>query len=147
VERIDLLSRHLGYDPENICILAPSGDDVKLVLGRLAESGHSAIDIRDRNFDFANEGKVRVSTFHSAKGLDFPVILMFLYRPPYTGAGFDDTTQGRMMRNLIYVAATRAMDQLCVFTLAEPSAAAIRDLVECFGESDGAKLAISGAAR
>lgn len=105
---------------------------------RLAESGHAAEDIREKNFDFACPGSLRVSTFHSSKGLDFPVILMLLYRTHYTGSSFDDAVHDRMTRNLIYVAATRAMDQLCVFTLEDPSSAAIGDLVGCFGDKAGA---------
>jgi hypothetical protein len=136
-ERVELLTRRLGYDPENICVLAPSADDVQLLIVRLAESGHTAEDIREKNFDFARPGSLRVSTFHSSKGLDFPVILMLLCRPPYTGSGFDDAVHDRMTRNLIYVAATRAMDQLCVFTLEDPSSAAIGDLVGCFGDGAG----------
>jgi hypothetical protein len=115
------------------------GATVELDLGQPTRLDHiiTAEDIREKNFDFARPGSLRVSTFHSSKGLDFPVILMLLYRPPYTGSGFDDAVHDRMTCNLIYVAAIRAMDQLCVFTLEDPSSAAIGDLVGCFGDGAG----------
>jgi hypothetical protein len=41
----------------------------------------------------------------------------------------------RMARNLIYVAVSRAMDNLNVFTLEDPKEQPIRDLVEAVGEA------------
>ena len=136
VGRVDLLVRRLGYAPENIAVLVPQGDDVELVRKRLVTAGYEAADIRERDFDFAKGGALRLSTLHSAKGLDFPVVLLFLYRPPYFGSGYDEATTELMIRNLVYVAMTRAMDQFAAFTLEEPKSPAIKDLVGCFGEGD-----------
>lgn len=136
--RVDLLVRRLGYSPESIAVLVPLGDDVALVRGRLEEAGYASSDIRDRSFEFAGEGGVRVSTLHSSKGLDFPVVLLFLYRAPYFGAAFDEASTELMTRNLVYVAMTRAMDQLAVFALESPSSAAIKDLAASFASVGGA---------
>jgi hypothetical protein len=126
--RVDLFVRRLGYDPENICVLVPLADDIPFVQERLKALGYLSADIRAYEFDFASPQAVRVSTFHSAKGLDFPVVFLFLYRRPYAGSGFDDEMLDTITRNLIYVAMTRAMDSLSVFTLADPKSEAIKDL-------------------
>ena len=74
-------------------------------------------------------------TLHSSKGLDFPVVLLYLPSlPPRTE--YDGKTGETLVRNLIYVAMTRAMDNLNVFTLEgahdsqeeEP----LQDLVQAF---------------
>ena len=67
---------------------------------------------------------------HSSKGLDFPIVLLFLYKEPFTGFYYDDETRHKMTRNLIYVAMTRAMDHLNVFTLDKKNKPTIDDLVE-----------------
>ena len=45
-----------------------------------------------------------------------------------------------MTRNLVYVAMTRAMDQLSVFALEKPSSGVIQELLLKFDEYSGAKL-------
>lgn len=86
----------------------------------------------DQPFDFNETGSILISTLHSAKELDFPVVFLFLYRPPYFDSAYDAETSERMTRSLVYVSATRAMDQLDVFALNVPSSPAIADLVKAF---------------
>jgi ATP-dependent exoDNAse (exonuclease V) alpha subunit len=43
-------------------------------------------------------------------------------------SNFDEQQSMKMQRSLIYVAMTRAMDMLNVFTLAEPTSPVIKDL-------------------
>jgi hypothetical protein len=137
VRRVHLFTTTLGYEPQNIGILVPSNEDIPAIRERLASIGLSLANIRDQDFSFDSTGSVRVSTLHSAKGLDFPVVLLFLDKPPYFGAGYDDESVERMGANIVYVAMTRAMDHLNVFTLEEPGCAAIDRLVDAFKESSG----------
>ncbi|PKL24601.1 MAG: hypothetical protein CVV47_09185 [Spirochaetae bacterium HGW-Spirochaetae-3] len=76
----------------------------------------------------------RVSTLHSAKGLDFPVVLLFLDRAPFFGTGYDDESIERMSANLVYVAMTKAMDRLDVFTLENQESVAIVNVARVFAE-------------
>ncbi|HUX40527.1 MAG TPA: UvrD-helicase domain-containing protein [Rectinemataceae bacterium] len=145
VARVKFFIETLNYDPENICIIYPSKDDAELIKKRLEAEDIAAVGIRDKGFSFENEGQVRMTTFLSAKGLDFPVVLPFLYRQPWFGPGYDEASVDRMTRNLIYVGATRAMDHLNVFALEHPSSKAIADFVAAFGESDPARDLAEGA--
>lgn len=99
---------------------------------RLAPLGPSMANIKDSDFSFDSEGAVRFSTLHSAKGLDFPVVLLYLDKPHYFGSGYDDESVDRMAANLVYVALTRAMDHLNVFMLTAPECQAFRNLESVF---------------
>jgi superfamily I DNA/RNA helicase len=106
----------LGYDPENIAVLAPTKTDLAFLGDLLGHAGYRYANIRDEDFTFKQEKTVRLSTLHSSKGLDFAVVLLYMPAlPPRTD--FDDTSGAALVRNLIYVAMTRAMDNLNVFTL------------------------------
>ena len=136
-----LFLKSLDYSPENIAVIVPMNDDVKFVINGLHEAGIEAVNIHPHAFDFASENTVRVSTLHSAKGLDFPVVFLFLPRRPWCGNGYGEDAVERMTRSLIYVGVTRAMEHLNVFTLEEPESAAITDLVAAFslGAPDGSR--------
>jgi superfamily I DNA/RNA helicase len=71
---------------------------------------------------------------HSAKGLDFPVVFLFLPQFHVINNSLDPATSDRMARNLIYVAMTRAMDQLSVFIREGTDNPALIDLMACFSE-------------
>jgi superfamily I DNA/RNA helicase len=130
--RVDLFVRILGYDPENIAVLAPLKDDLKLAKEALAAKGFDTVNLHDDDFEFSRTGAVRISTLESSKGLDFPVVLLFIYRQPFFGSSFHEATTDKMTRNLVYVAMTSAMDHLCVFTLMDSKSGAIRDLSAAF---------------
>jgi hypothetical protein len=130
----------LGYDPENLTVLAPSKADLVTLGDMLGHAGYQFANIRDEEFSFKQEKTIRLSTLHSSKGLDFAVVLLFLPALPPRG-DYDDKTGETLVRNLIYVAMTRAMDNLNVFTLEgahdgqqeEP----LQDLVRVFREYQG----------
>jgi len=82
----------------------------------LGHAGYRHANIRDEGFTFREEKTIRLSTLHSSKGLDFAVVLLYLPALPPRG-DYDDRTGAALVRNLIYVAMTRAMDNLNVFTL------------------------------
>lgn len=106
----------LGYDPENLTILAPTKTDLATMGDMLGHAGYRHGNIRDEDFSFSQQKIIRLSTLHSSKGLDFPVVLLYLPSlPPRTD--YDEKSGETLVRNLIYVAMTRAMDNLNVFTL------------------------------
>ena len=111
IGKLGLFLNHLEYEPDNICVLAPHTAEVSHIAGVLAQHNIPAAVITDREFQFSTTGAVRLSTLHSSKGLDFPVVLVYL---PYLNRRekFDEETTDRLLRNLIYVGFTRAMENL-----------------------------------
>jgi hypothetical protein len=116
LRKASLFIERLGYDPENITVLAPTRTDLATVGDMLGHAGYLHANIRDEEFSFQQRKTIRLSTLHSAKGLDFAVVLLYLPElPPRTG--YEEKSADTLVRNLIYVAMTRAMDNLNVFTL------------------------------
>jgi superfamily I DNA/RNA helicase len=116
LRKASLFIERLGYDPENLAVLAPTKTDLAALGDMLGHAGYQHANIRDDDFSFKQERTVRLSSLHSSKGLDFPVVLLFLPSlPPRTE--YDGKEGERLVRNLIYVAMSRAMDNLNVFTL------------------------------
>jgi superfamily I DNA/RNA helicase len=111
-----LFIEELGYDPENLTVLAPTRTDLATIADMLGHAGFRHANIRDEEFSFKQEGTIRLSTLHSSKGLDFPVVLLYLPMLP-PRPDYDEEAASELARNLIYVAMTRAMDNLNVFTL------------------------------
>ena len=131
IKRVKLFLNELCYDPENLCILVPSSRDIEPLQNRLKKAGFDSHDLRADEFSFKSRGVIRISTMHSSKGLDFPVVLLNLHSPPQTAAKTPDE-QNQLRRNLIYVSMTRAMDQLNVFTLNNEKDPLIRKLTDAF---------------
>lgn len=133
VQRARLCTERLGYDPENIAVLTPYYKVLTSLDQALQEAGYSTANVHDEDFDFHTEGCIRLSTLHSAKGLDFPVVLLYLpylFVPEY----MDPALEERRLRNLIYVAMTRAMDDLAVFVrVKEEGHPILGDVVRAFG--------------
>jgi len=112
--RLSLFSNELGYDPENICILAPRNKHLILLEERFEQAGLPSIRINTDAFEFTNRGHLNLSTLHSCKGLDFPVILLFLPELTRLDKYSPEQTE-RLLRNLIFTGMTRAMDHLNIF--------------------------------
>jgi hypothetical protein len=132
MQRLRLFIDTLGYEAQNIGILVPANDDIDFIRERLQPLGIPLANIREPDFAFDSTGQVRICTLHSAKGLDFPVVLLFLDRPPFFGSGYDEEAVDRMSANLVYVALTRAMDHLNVFALDKSDCHAVENLVRAF---------------
>jgi predicted nucleic acid-binding Zn-ribbon protein len=133
MQRVRIFIEDLSYDPENICILVPSGKDIEPLKTQLKEQGFDSHDLRNEDFSFKTRNIVRISTMHSSKGLDFPIVLMFLHKLPRTSSSQDWAAREKMTRNLIYVSMTRAMDHLNVFTIEGETEKEIKDLLLTFG--------------
>ncbi|MDA3957454.1 UvrD-helicase domain-containing protein, partial [Oceanispirochaeta sp.] len=119
-KRLTFLINTLEYDPENIFILVPSYQFENKISQAVREAGFNSTTIMDRQFDFLESGKVRISTLHSSKGLDMPVVLLFLPRLEQGIKGLDEGTEEKIKKNLLYVSLTRTMDILNVFMKEKP---------------------------
>jgi hypothetical protein len=142
--RIGLFTGHLGYEAGNIAVFAPREAELRRLEQAFADRGIPAKNIKAEDFDFADLGRVRLSTLHSAKGLDFPVVLLYLPRMLPPDQAWDTALAERLHRNLIYVAMTRALDQLSVFCLEGATSRSIVALKRCFGEMEENFARISG---
>ncbi len=114
MRKVGVFIEDLGYEPENVGILVPRNVEVENVGNALSAAGRQWANVTDKGFGFAEQGSIRLCTLHSSKGLDFPVVLLYL---PYLHRRelFDEERTEKLMRNLVYVGLTRAMDCLNVF--------------------------------
>ena len=112
--------------PESIAILVRDRYQRDAVVNGLAQHG---IEVRAVDREAAGRGRPVVMTMHRAKGLEFRKILLFdvsknaIPRPlrdqQYSDADRDDALLRE--RSLLYVAATRARDQLAISWSGEAS--------------------------
>lgn len=120
IEQIKLLMNALNYSEENICIIAntnPKLEKLKTLLDK--KLGIEANIIND-DFDFETTGGVRLCTMQSCKGLDFPVVLFLADHRIHgaeKGSVYDEATFMDQQFNMVYVALTRAMEMLFVYTV------------------------------
>ena len=131
-KRIRFLIDVLDYDPENIFILYPNRQFEKKINETIKRAGQKGVSISEQSFDFSEEGSIRISTLHSSKGLDMPVVLLFLPRLSLS-LQLDEESMEQMKRNLLYVSLTRTMDFLNVFMKDEPEDKVLEELKEAFG--------------
>ncbi len=133
VEKVKIFIETIEYDPENICILAPTNKFLKIIAERLEFENFQTVNIKDENFDFTRQNAVRLSPMHSSKGLDFPVVMVFVPFLPGNDS-VNARTRDTLQRNLIYVSLTRAMDNLNVFVKSQPVEQPLKDLITAFAE-------------
>jgi len=136
-ERVTFFSSLLEYEPQNICILTPSKQDFPLIRSTLERAGHGVSEVLDKEFTFEESGAIRMSTLHSAKGLDFPVVLLCLGSEPKAQSQYDTQANEQLLRNLIYVSITRALDHLNLFIPEGTTKQGYLDLIDCFREIQG----------
>lgn len=132
LQRLRFFMDKLGYEPENICILAPGKNEIAALAALLSQAGYHTENIRDESFSFSSQGRVRLCTIHSAKGLDFPVVFLWLPWVPKAPDWVNGPEGERIVANILYVAMTRAMDQLEVFLPGSLRDPVMATLVECF---------------
>lgn len=119
IDKLKIYHEDLGYELHNIAVIIPSlkGGGTSLIK-KIEKIGYKTSFI-DENFDFESENSVRITTLQNCKGLDFPVVLLYL---PFVfkNTTYTEQTADEMARNLLYVACTRAMDNLDVFIDEKP---------------------------
>jgi len=128
-QHIQLMIERIGYDPENICVLCPTNPWVERIEDLLKAKGVSSVNVRDEQFDFQQTGSIRLCTMHSSKGLEFPVVFLFLPTLPPVDA-YDLKHIEELQWNLLYVSMTRAMDYLALFLPTNPENPFLQDLMK-----------------
>ncbi len=128
LDKIRLFLNTLEYAPDNIAIIAPTRQMLDKIGKILAGESIPSAQIRDNSFEFSSVHGVRLSPLHSSKGLDFPVVMCFLPFMPGE-KGIDEETLQDLQKNRVYVALTRAMENLNIFCKEEPEEKALEDLV------------------
>lgn len=128
--------RTIEYAPENITILAPGSAFLDKIGARLEAEGIDSVNIKDPDFDFGDTGRVRLSPLHSSKGIDVPVVMLFIPILFYSRE-IDDEEARNMAGNLLYVSMTRAMENLNIFAKGNTEDPVIRELIDLMRE-DGA---------
>lgn len=120
VEQVKLLMNALNYAEENICIIANTKEKLKALQELLDKKLGVESNIVEDYFDFESTGGIRLCTMQNCKGLDFPVVL-FLADHRVRGAEeksfYDEETFMMQQFNMVYVALTRAMEMLYVYTI------------------------------
>lgn len=134
VQQVKLLLNVLGYEEENICIIANQKQKLEKLQTLLDKNlGVKSHQIVDENFDFAQTEGIRLCTMQNCKGLDFPVVLFLAdhrVRGMEEGSAFDSETYYEQQYNMVYVCLTRAMEMLHIYTVRDSSFAPFKDL-EC----------------
>lgn len=129
VDKVRIFVNTIEYDRENISILAPGGRFLEKIAAKLKEEGIDSVNIKDPDFDFHNRGSIRLSPLHSSKGIDMPVVMLFIPVLFYNRE-LESGESEKLLRNLIYVSMTRAMENLNIFTKKSTDDPVISDLIE-----------------
>lgn len=126
-DKVRVFVERVGYAPENITVLLPYNNLRSRLESSFERIGYGTSWVHDEEFDFKAEGAIRLCSLHSSKGLDFPVVMMYL---PYLYPP-KDALDEKKLRNLIYVGMTRAMDNLNVFMESADESTILGDLANC----------------
>jgi hypothetical protein len=126
-----------GVRPETIGLLVRTERSGQELVRALESHGCGGRFVSDKNVP---EGKPVVMTMHRAKGMEFSRVLIFgadasSLPAPYTLDGLTDVDREDALRrekSLLYVAASRARDELVVVWTGEPSS-----LLPEIGDADG----------
>lgn len=133
IDKIKIFINTIEYDRENICILAPSAKILKKIHEKLLIENISSVNIKDPDFSFKSEGSIRLSPLHSSKGLDLPVVMLFIPILFYNRELESDESE-TLVRNLIYVSMTRAMQNLNIFTKMNTEDPVLEDLISIMND-------------
>lgn len=120
----------------DIAVLCRRNDKVGVVTSYLRQADIPVSHFRDEYFDVF-ENNVKAITFHSAKGLEFPVVILMnleegtIPRRLSHIAHQDDLLDVlRMERKLLYVCMTRASEELCMIATEGSVSRFLRDIPE-----------------
>ena len=131
VERIYFFQNTLQYDAESLAVLVPKNKYIEPIKKQLAKRGIDTCDIRKNEFDFETTPGVRVSTIHSAKGVEFPVVMLYVPDLPVSSR-ISQEAAVKSCRNLVYVGITRCVDNLQVFMLENSEQDVVNEIQEVF---------------
>ncbi len=103
----------LNFNPEDICIVVPTEDELIRLKGLLSDNGIESKNMSDEKFDFNKSKIVRLSTTSFVKGIDSPIIMLLLTKEFFNTKGNGNLDSNSQM-NAIYSCITRSMDLLYV---------------------------------
>lgn len=129
LDSVKMCIQSLGYEPENICLIAGRREQLNILQALLNEK--LALDsdrVNADEFSFTKKGVVRLATPQSCKGLDFPVVLYYLDHRAQIYNAYDEETADKMNRNLIYTAITRGSELMRIFMLKDSTSGPVDDL-------------------
>ena len=113
-KRIKLLKEKLYFSNKDFCIIASNKDELQEIKTILGEEFPSK-EMEDNDFKFDDsDDSIRLSTVKFIKGIDCPVVLLYLsnnYLEKETNGNMDKNTQ----MNGLYACITRAMNILSIF--------------------------------
>ena len=133
IDKIKFLINILGYEPENIAIIVPTNKFVPQIRKLLTQEKIECEKIKDPDFEFTHVGKIRIIPLPSSKGLDFPVVLCFLPFLPSLNQ-LDDKSNFFLQRNKVFVALTRAMENLIILCKENTQEKAIQNLITSYNK-------------
>ncbi|MBV8315917.1 MAG: UvrD-helicase domain-containing protein [Planctomycetaceae bacterium] len=121
------MGRHLRLKPQSAAVLVPSSNAGERVAKELSRLGLPAQFMMGKDLDLDADA-VKVLTLHSAKGLEFPIVVLHGLEEGVLPRLADDMDEGdraeeaRGARRLVFVGMTRAMRGLLVmYPLERPS--------------------------
>jgi len=126
IDMITDLCRTNQFRPGDIAVLARNKDTVNDLHFRLQNAHIPSCHFRSNAFDIF-ENEVKVITMNSAKGLEFPVVMIadlvegVLPRALHAENEDEESADLRSERRLAYVGMTRAARRLYLLTYAPPS--------------------------
>ena len=118
VRFISQMARHLRLKPSSAAVLVPNQYVGQVIAASMAAVGIPAKFYPGRELDLKAD-QVKVMTIHSAKGLEFPIVVVagFSHEAPYSFTADEKELYEEWLANerkLLYVALTRAMRGLMV---------------------------------
>ncbi len=131
VQQVKLLLNVLGYEEENICIIANQKQKLETIKNLLDHEIGIKSNLIEDSFDFAQTEGIRLCTMQKCKGLDFPVVLFLAdhrLRGFEANSAFDSETLNEQQYNMVYVCLTRAMEMLHIYTAKNTSFQPFLDL-------------------
>jgi superfamily I DNA/RNA helicase len=136
----------LGYAESNryrlgdIAVLCRTNDRVEAVKSYVQQAGIPVCHFREDHFDVF-ENDIKAITFHSAKGLEFPVVILMNFEEGVIPrdishiANEEDLRDAiRMERKLLYVCMTRASEELCMIATEGKGSRFLRDIPDILME-------------
>lgn len=132
IDSLEFYRKVLDYDLASLAILAPSKQNLDDIRTKLEDKNYPVTLVQDSS-EWMNEEGIRLCTIQSAKGLDFPVVITVIPKLPYD-ANIDDETRHAQKASLVYVAITRAMENLTVILPENTKDTVLHALVQAFSD-------------
>lgn len=116
-----------GHPDPRIGVLTRTRPLINRVVNALADNGITAV--KTKNAELASHENVSVMTMHGAKGMEFTHVILLgmndtILPLPHALSGLSEGDRADALqreRSLLYVAATRARDELVISTHGQPS--------------------------